>query len=98
MATQPILSILVSQKEVLKLIGVRSRETLDRWIRQGLFPPPVRVGGGRLRWVLAEVEAWIEVKKLERSPSSAVPIPAHVNARQTARRSALHAGASQRHD
>lgn len=72
MSPDPSPSKLITQKEVMKLLGVGSRETLDRWIRQGLFTPPIRIGGGRLRWVLAEVEAWIEARKAERSPNSTV--------------------------
>jgi prophage regulatory protein len=65
--------MLLAQKKVLQLVGVASRETLDRWVRQGRFPPPIRIGGGRLRWVVSEVEAWIEARKAERAPNVSAP-------------------------
>jgi predicted DNA-binding transcriptional regulator AlpA len=67
MSERELPSRLITQKAVMKLVGIGSRETLDRWVRRGLFPLPIRVGGGRLRWVLAEVEAWIEARKTDRA-------------------------------
>ncbi len=91
---QPVTTVsLIDQKATLRMVGVGSRETLARWIRRGLFPPPIHVGGGRLRWVLAEVEAWIEAKRLERSPC---PVEAS-SARRTVRRPAATIGPDQRH-
>lgn len=70
---------LVTQKEVLRLIGIGSRETLSRWIRLGHFPAPILVGGGRLRWVLAEVEHWVEARMAQRvtgkQPQASLPKP-----------------------
>ena len=31
-------------------------------IRQGLFPPPIRLGPNSVAWVEREVDAWIEQK------------------------------------
>lgn len=64
---------LITQKDVLRLACIGSRETLSRWIRRGLFPPPIHVGGGQLRWVSAEVEAWLEERKAERIQRRSMP-------------------------
>lgn len=79
---------LMSQKEAMKLVGIGSRETLDRWVRQGLFPPPIKVGGGLLRWVPAEVEAWLEAKKRERRRPVHSPTKVGASARRTLRHTA----------
>ncbi|MFQ3664504.1 MAG: helix-turn-helix domain-containing protein [Sphingomonadaceae bacterium] len=62
---------LLNQKQVMRMLAVGSRETLSRWIRQGLFPPPIRIGGGQLRWIRREVDAWIAAKAASRGPKDA---------------------------
>ena len=52
-------SSLVTLKEVMRRVGVRSRETIARWVRRGSFPSPIIVGGGQLRWLSTEVDQWI---------------------------------------
>lgn len=34
------------------------RNTLWRWVREGRFPQPVRLGQNITAWRLADVEAW----------------------------------------
>ena len=36
-----------------------SRTTIRRWVKQGLFPPPIRLGERVLGWIEAEVDQWI---------------------------------------
>ena len=62
----PIQPSLLDQNTVLRIIGIGSRETLSRWIRNGQFPAPIHVGGGRLRWLRSEVEAWIADRAMAR--------------------------------
>jgi prophage regulatory protein len=50
---------LLTCREVMTLTGIRSRTTIWRRIRQGRFPSPVDIGAGRIRWRVAEVDAWI---------------------------------------
>lgn len=50
---------LLTCREVMALTGIRSRTTIWRRIRQGRFPSPVDIGAGRIRWRVAEVDAWI---------------------------------------
>ena len=56
---------LIRLPDLLRLIPVR-RETIWRWHRAGTFPAPVRIGG-RAAWVRAEVDAWIDARKGERT-------------------------------
>lgn len=46
-------------REVEERIGV-SRSTLWRWVRDGRFPPGVRLGPNAVGWVETEVDAWLE--------------------------------------
>ena len=44
-----------------------SRSTIYEWSADGRFPPPVRLSDRVVRWVEAEVEAWLR-ERLEKSP------------------------------
>ena len=46
---------------------VRTRTTLDKWIREQGFPPGRLVGRHRV-WTEAEVFAWIESRPSDRAP------------------------------
>ncbi len=35
-----------------------SRRTIYRYIKQGLFPPPVQLGPNRVAWPSEAVESW----------------------------------------
>lgn len=59
MELQPEPAVLLTQKQVMRLVGIGSRETLSRWVRRGQFPPPIVLAGGGLRWLRSEVENWI---------------------------------------
>jgi prophage regulatory protein len=69
----PIQPSLLDQKTILRMIGIGSRETLSRWIRHGQFPAPIHVGGGRMRWLRVEVEAWIADRAVARDAERGPP-------------------------
>ena len=46
-------------KAVCERIGL-SRTTLWRRVRDGLFPPPLRLGGNAVGWREQVVEEWLE--------------------------------------
>jgi prophage regulatory protein len=48
---------LLRMKNVKELLGV-SAGTVYRWISEGTFPRPVRVGERSVRWRLDDLEAW----------------------------------------
>lgn len=51
--------VLLTQREVLTLVGYRSRTSLYRKIQEGSFPAPLRLPRGGLRWLKSQVMAWI---------------------------------------
>ena len=46
-------------REVLALLRV-SRSTLNRWIREGTFPRPVKLGKRAVRWRRSDIEGWLK--------------------------------------
>lgn len=48
----------LSRNEVINLLGI-SETTLWRWIRDGLFPKPVKFGLRRIFFKTADVEAFL---------------------------------------
>ena len=50
---------LLSMREVLALLRV-SRSTLTRWIREGAFPRPVKLGKRAVRWRRSDIEGWLK--------------------------------------
>lgn len=51
---EPILSI----KEVTDRLGV-APGTIHRWVREGTFPPKIRIGPGRIGWRESSVRAYL---------------------------------------
>lgn len=47
----------LSDDDVAARFGV-STDSIRRWIRQGVFPKPVRVGKGTSRWRLSDIERY----------------------------------------
>ena len=47
------------RQEVEELIGF-GRASIYRWIQDGEFPPPVRVGSTAVRWKESDIAAWIQ--------------------------------------
>jgi predicted DNA-binding transcriptional regulator AlpA len=43
-------------------LGV-SRRTLSNWVRQGIFPPPTKLGPRVIGWPASQVDAWIEQQR-----------------------------------
>ena len=56
---------LMRLKEVVEVTGL-SRSTLYKYIGEGRFPEPVRLGGRSVAWVQDEVENWILARIEER--------------------------------
>ena len=50
-------NLLIGIGDLCKQIGV-SRTTIYRWINEGTFPSPVRMGPGAVRWRSEDVERW----------------------------------------
>ena len=41
-----------------------SPATIYRWIKEGSFPPPVRLGANMVRWKASDIEAWMMQKEV----------------------------------
>lgn len=52
---------LIPVDEVIDKIGT-SKTTIYDDVKKGLFPAPIPIGANRVRWVEAEVDAWIQAK------------------------------------
>lgn len=58
--------------EVEQAIGVH-RATIRRWVREGTFPPPLRLGVGRraaVGWKISAVDAWLEDREAAARPAA----------------------------
>ena len=54
----------LSQKDVLVVIGNKSRATLWRWwAKDGIFPKPKQTGPHSIGWLESEIQEWIESRK-----------------------------------
>ena len=50
---------LLNGKAVYKMLGI-SQGTFYKMIREGKFPPGLRLGPGVVRWRLSTIEEWLE--------------------------------------
>lgn len=57
--TNPYLSV----KHVTEMVGL-STATIYRWMADGRFPKPVSLGTRTVRWPKADIEAWLEDRRL----------------------------------
>ncbi|MGD9671560.1 MAG: helix-turn-helix transcriptional regulator [Hyphomicrobiaceae bacterium] len=60
------LDTLLSIGEVTTIVGA-SRSTIYAWLKQGLFPPPIRIGPRRVAWRTSEIQAWIDSRPRARA-------------------------------
>lgn len=56
MPTKELKNLYLSDVQTAARYGV-SRMTIWRWVRQGIFPAPVKIGPGCTRWPLERLEA-----------------------------------------
>lgn len=59
--TQIVPPRLLRLREVLELVGV-SDETLQLWVRKGLFPRPLEIGPRARAWRQDEINVWIQTR------------------------------------
>lgn len=55
-------TVLIDINQVKKQTGFRSTQTIYNKMNQEGFPRPVSVGVRSKRWILSEVESWIQAK------------------------------------
>lgn len=68
---------LVTFEHLVELGYVNNRVTLARRIRRGEFPAPIRVGVRNVAWIKAELDAWEEARRAERSAARNLAKPAN---------------------
>ena len=61
---------MLTMREVLDTIGIRSNTTLNQMIRRDGFPKPYIISQGKRHWVESEVQAWIRRKMDEQRQSA----------------------------
>lgn len=49
---------LLTRHQVEKLIGIK-RSTIYKLMREGVFPEPLKISDGTVRWPKAELETWL---------------------------------------
>jgi len=59
MTTQNTLDPIIRKQAVLKAVPL-SYATIQRKIKAGEFPAPVRLGANSVGWKLSEVQAWLD--------------------------------------
>jgi predicted DNA-binding transcriptional regulator AlpA len=58
--SRPTTSItLVWERELCEQLS-RSKWSIDRWIKSGRFPPPIRVTQQGRAWRVRDIEAWLD--------------------------------------
>ena len=63
----------LSIREVIAVLRV-SRSTLWRWVKQGLFPKPVRLGPKAVRWRESDIAAWNRERAATEAKTDAAPV------------------------
>ncbi len=51
---------LLTRRQVQDRIGGVGTSTLYRWVREGSFPAPLKIGGKCVRWRSDEIEVWLQ--------------------------------------
>jgi predicted DNA-binding transcriptional regulator AlpA len=59
-STAPPLRLYCARK-LCQMLGV-SRSTLDDWVKRGLFPSPLRPGGGKRFWSESQVRNFLKAQ------------------------------------
>ena len=57
---------LLRRREVERVTGL-ARSTIYRYMREGDFPRPVRVGPAAVRWRQSDLVRWLESRSVARS-------------------------------
>jgi len=57
---------LIDLRQVAQLVG-RSAWTVNAWVRDGKFPPPIQAfPGAKKQWRVAAIKAWLEKRQRAR--------------------------------
>jgi predicted DNA-binding transcriptional regulator AlpA len=56
--TNAIINGLFNVKRTRQFAGEIGTATLYKWMSEGSFPKPIRIGANRVAWRLSDLEAW----------------------------------------
>jgi predicted DNA-binding transcriptional regulator AlpA len=56
--TNEIINGLFNVKRTRQFAGEIGTATLYKWMSEGSFPKPIRIGANRVAWRLSDLEAW----------------------------------------
>lgn len=66
-------STLISRAEMLARLGLKSPRALERLVREGLIPPPIRLNERLLRWPANALDGLLARRKPNATPTEATP-------------------------
>jgi prophage regulatory protein len=72
--------LVVDLPQLLQLVPVLSRSTIEEERRQGRFPAPRKLSGKRVGWLVSEIEEWLASR-----PVSDLPPPENTGAKKPRR-------------
>jgi prophage regulatory protein len=58
--------LLISFKEMSRLLGGISRSSIDRWESAGEFPKRIRIGENSVAWDFSQIQDWVKEKASNR--------------------------------
>lgn len=62
---------LVKERELCAELGI-SRAALTAWVKQGLFPAPLRIGVRAIAWLREDIEAHFQKLKSDQASKGAL--------------------------
>jgi prophage regulatory protein len=57
---------MLTVNQVMDLLGIKSRCTLWKWVRNNKFPAPVSLNGSLIRWWERDVTSWMNSRPTQR--------------------------------
>lgn len=84
--------LVVDLDQVLQLLPVLSKSTIEEERRQGRFPQPRKLSGRRVGWLVSEIEEWVATR-----PVSDMLPPINTGAKKPRRRDVAEPAAQAAH-
>jgi prophage regulatory protein len=77
--------LVVDLEQLLQLVPVLSKSTIEEERRQGRFPQPRKLSERRVGWLMSDIEEWLASR-----PVSDLPPPPNTGARKARSRRMAH--------
>lgn len=59
---------MLTAREVMRTVGIRSHTTLRKMIRRDGFPQPYEITRGKRHWAMSEIQSWLQNRMAEQRP------------------------------